>query len=123
MDMVSDRSIEMLFAATLIITAAVAAPGPARAQSGAHGDGHAEMHHVYKEWQDNRGFGCCDDQDCRPVRADPGPLGWRVWIDGRWVAVPPDTVLGISSPDGRSHVCMSPGAQEPRCFVPGEPRS
>jgi hypothetical protein len=61
MDIVSDRNIEMLFAATLIITAAVAAPGPARAQSGGHGDGHAEMHHVYKEWIDNRGFGCCDN--------------------------------------------------------------
>jgi hypothetical protein len=123
MDTVSDRNIAMLFSAVLIITAAVAVPGPARAQSGGHGDGHAEMHHAYKEWIDNRGFGCCDDQDCRPVRADPGPLGWRVWIDGRWVAVPPDTVLGITSPDGRSHVCMSPDAQEPRCFVPGEPRS
>ena len=113
----------MLLAAALITIAAVADPVPARAQSGAHGDGQAEMHHAYKEWQDNRGFGCCDDRDCRPVRADPGLLGWRLWTHGRWVAVPPDTVLGIASADGRSHICMTPGAQEPRCFVPGGPRS
>lgn len=123
MGTVSDRNIPKLLITTLVINVAMAALGQARAQSGAHGDGHAQMHEVYKEWIDNRGYGCCDDQDCRPVRADSGPLGWRVWIDGRWFAVPSDAVLTIPSPDGRSHVCMTPGAQEPRCFVPAEPRS
>ena len=75
MDTVRDRNIAMLFFAVLIISVAVAAPRPARAQSGAHGDGHAEMHEVYREWKDNRGYDCCDDRDCRPVRADPGPVG------------------------------------------------
>ena len=114
-----DRNISMLVLATLLATAPVAA----LAQSGGHGDGHAQMHDLYKKWKDNRGYECCDDSDCRPVRADPGPLGWRVWIESRWVPVPPDVVLLVPSPDGRSHVCMSPGAVEPRCFVPGEPRS
>lgn len=96
----------------------------ARAQSGRHGDGHAELHSTYEQWKDQRGYSCCDDGDCRPTRADKGDDGrWRAWIDGRWIPVPADAVLDRRSPDGRSHVCMSPGAQEPRCFVPGEPRS
>lgn len=94
------------------------------AQSGNHGDGHAEMHDVYKGWNDRRGFSCCDKNDCRPVRADADIEGrWRAWVNGRWAPVPADTVLPIQSPDGRSHICWSPGALEPRCFVPGEPRS
>lgn len=80
-------------------------------------------HDPYTEWKDKRGYGCCHDRDCRPVRADLTEAGWRVWIDGRWVLVPPDAVLKIPSPDGRSHACISPGAVEPMCFVPGEARS
>ena len=107
-----------------VAMAALVLAAPAIAQSGNYGDGHAEMHSTYKSWKDLRGYSCCDDGDCRPTRADKGDDGrWRAWIDGRWVPVPPDTVLHMPSPDGRSHVCMSPGAVEPRCFVPGEPRS
>lgn len=83
----------------------------------------ARAHEPYSDWKDNRGYGCCDNGDCMPVRADPRPEGWRILVDGRWMLVPPDAVLKIPSPDGRSHACISPGAQEPRCFVPGEPRS
>ncbi|MFO1080873.1 MAG: hypothetical protein U1E23_09635 [Reyranellaceae bacterium] len=92
----------------------------AHAQSGDHGDGHREMHPTYKNWLDGRGFSCCDDSDCRPTRAWRGDDGrWRAW-DGRgWVVVPVDAVLPIPSPDMRSHICMTPGALEPRCFVPG----
>jgi hypothetical protein len=104
--------------------AALIADCQAKAQSGEHGDGHAEMHSAYEHWKDRNGYGCCDDRDCRPVRANVvGDGRWSVWIDGRWLPVPPDAVLRIPSPDGRSHVCMAPGAVEPRCFVPGEPRS
>ena len=96
----------------------------AGAQSGNHGDGHAEHHADYQHWQDRRGFGCCDDRDCRPTRAYIGDDGrWRALADGQWLVVPPDAVLPIPSPDGRSHICHTPGALEPRCFVPGEPRS
>lgn len=98
--------------------------GLASAQSGNHGDGHAEHHADYRQWQDRRGYGCCDDQDCRPTRAYVDEYGrWRAMVDGGWMVVPPDAVLPIPSPDGRSHVCHTPGAREPRCFVPGEPRS
>ena len=114
------RFVSML---VLAMTLPLAMAVMAFAESGSHGDGHAEMHEHYNMWIDNRGFGCCDNRDCRPVHADATPEGWRVWIDGQWVRVPPDAVLHIPSPDGRSHVCMAAGAVEPRCFVPGEPRS
>lgn len=80
-------------------------------------------HDPYSSWQDRRGFSCCNEHDCAPVRADYTPAGWQVWMEGRWIPVPPDAVLNIPSPDGRSHACMTPGALQPRCFVPGEPRS
>lgn len=87
-------------------------------------DGHAQMHHEYLKWKDGRGYGCCNELDCRPTRAFMGDDGrWRALVDGLPIVVPPDAVLNIPSPDGRSHICMSPGAIEPRCFVPAEPRS
>ena len=87
-------------------------------------DGHAQMHHEYLKWKDGRGYSCCDERDCRPTRAYIDEAGrWRAMVDGVYLVVPPDAVLRIPSPDGRSHVCVSPGALEPRCFVPGEPRS
>jgi hypothetical protein len=81
-------------------------------------------HDPYTGWTDGRGFSCCDNGDCRPTRAYVDDDGrWRALGDGRWLIVPPDAVLRIPSPDGRSHICMTPGAIEPRCFVPGEIRS
>lgn len=96
--------------------------GAAWAQSGDWGDGHAEMHPVYQGWRDNRGYSCCNDRDCRPTRVCDlgGQLG--VIADGKCVFVPPEAVLHIPSPDGRSHVCMSKGALQPMCVVIGEPR-
>lgn len=85
--------------------------------------GKAFAHDPYTKWLDKRGFSCCDNRDCAPVRADLTPTGWQVWMEGRWVPVPWDAVLEIPSPDGRSHACMSPGAVFVRCFVAGEPRS
>lgn len=84
----------------------------------------ALAHDPYTGWKDRRGYGCCDNTDCRPTRAYVDEAGrWRAMVDGEWMVVPPDAVLQIPSPDGRSHVCHTPGALEPRCFVPGEPRS
>ena len=89
-------------------------------QSGAHGDGHAQGHDIYKHWKDRAGYSCCDSSDCRPTRAFVDDDGrWRAWNGDAWVTVPSDAVLPIPSPDMRSHLCMVPGAVEPRCFVPG----
>lgn len=107
----------------LLLLGVLGLPRCAKAQDGAHGHGHAELHPTYKDWKTGTGYGCCDDRDCRPTRAYVDEQGrWRAMADGSWVIVPPDAVLKMPSPDGRSHICMTPGAMEPRCFVPGEPR-
>lgn len=97
--------------------------GAAMAQSGQWSDGHAEMHHIYQEWHDSRGYSCCNDRDCRPTRTCDAGGHLGVVSDGHCVVVPPDTVLHIPSPDGRTHVCMAKGALQPMCVVVGEPRS
>lgn len=82
----------------------------------------ARAHDPYNSWQDRNGFSCCNDQDCGPTRAHKNEDGlWHALVNGRWIPIPPDAVLSIPSPDGRSHVCM--GQVRPRCFVPGETRS
>lgn len=83
----------------------------------------AHAHDPYSAWKDRHGYSCCDNRDCRPVRADRDDAGrWRVYVDGRWVPVPADAILPFPSPDGRSHACMTPTALEPRCVVIGEVR-
>ena len=57
------RFVSML---VLAMTLPLAMAMMAFAESGSHGDGHAEMHEHYNMWIDNRGFGCCDNRDCRP---------------------------------------------------------
>jgi hypothetical protein len=113
-----------LLATALALCAIAAMRGVVRAQSGTHGDGHGAGHPVYKGWTTPQGGSCCNDSDCRPTRAFVDELGrWRAFDGRKWVVVPPDALLRIPSPDGRSHLCMSQGAELPRCFVPGEPRS
>lgn len=107
-----DRRIAVWFLIVLIFGAVVSTFLPLKARA----------HDPYSLWKDRRGFLCCDQRDCAPVRADLTPDGWRVWADGRWMVVSPDAVLAIPSPDGRSHACWTPGAVEPRCFVAGEVR-
>lgn len=90
---------------------------------GDHGYGHEKMHPVYKDWKSNQGFSCCNDADCRPTRAFMGDDGlWRAFADGRWIVIPADRLLHMTSPDGRSHICMPPDGFIPYCFVPGEVR-
>jgi len=109
------------FAVVLIINAT--AP-PARAQSGAHGDGHAEMHDIYKGWHPPNypNTSCCNGADCRPTRAYVDGEGhWRAWNGSAWLVVPQDRVLPNNyAGDGRSHLCESGGLIF--CFTPGEIR-
>ena len=105
----------------------------ALAQSGNHGDGHAQHHDVYKGWAQSNGFSSCcngDDPatgakgDCRPVKAyrDPDDDLWRALINGQWRVVPPLAVRPYPTPDGNSHVCESEG-NGIMCFVGGLPKS
>jgi hypothetical protein len=93
------------------------------AQSGAHGEGHAEHHDEYQHWkQPGSGLSCCDDKDCRPTRAYLAEEGWRAWDGARWLLVPPAAVLDVRAKDGRSHLCATP-AGHTYCFVPADPKS
>ena len=95
------------------------------AQSGEHGDGHAEMHDIYKDWHPplNQGTSCCNNADCRPTRAFVDDDGnWRAWNGSTWLQVPQERVLPTDyAGDGRSHLCEKEGFVY--CFTPGETRS
>jgi hypothetical protein len=92
--------------------------------SGRHGDGHAQMHDIYKLWTPplNPNTSCCDDSDCRPTRAFVDDEGhWRAWNGAMWLQVPQDRVLPPNhAGDGRSHLCEK--EQFIYCFAPGEIR-
>lgn len=92
--------------------------------SGRHGDGHAEMHDMYKLWTPplNPNTSCCDNSDCRPTRAFVDNEGhWRAWNGVMWLQVPQDRVLPPNhAGDGRSHLCEK--EQFIYCFAPGEIR-
>jgi hypothetical protein len=102
----------------------------ARAQSGHHGDGHAENHDWYRDLrQPDTGVSCCNghsatsEGDCRPTRAYLNDDGlWYALLDGQWVPVPPRVVLRQLAPDGRSHICASKSGLI-YCFLGGSPKS
>jgi hypothetical protein len=100
-----------------------------RAQSGNHGDGHAENHDWYQNLtQPDTGFPCCNgstssvDGDCRPTRAFHDEDGlWYALLNGQWVPIPPRVVLKQLSPDGHSHICASESGLI-YCFLAGSPK-
>jgi hypothetical protein len=98
---------------------------PALAQSGEHGDGHVQMHDVYRHWHPpkNPDTSCCSNADCRPTRAYIDADGnWRAWNGQDWLVVPQERLLPTDfAGDGRSHLCESHGFIF--CFTPGEMRS
>jgi hypothetical protein len=101
----------------------------ARAQSGNHGDGHAENHDWYQNLtQPDTGFPCCNgstssvEGDCRPTRAFLDEDGlWYALLDGQWVPIPPRVVLKQLAPDGHSHICASQSGLI-YCFLAGSPK-
>jgi hypothetical protein len=100
------------------------------AQSGNHGEGHAENHDWYKELkQPGTNMSCCNgtmngiEGDCRPTRAYVDDNGtWRALMDGKWVIVPPRVVLQSLAPDGGSHICANRTGTI-YCFMGGSPKS
>lgn len=90
---------------------------PAFAQSGHHGQGHAENHDWYQNLkQPGTGYSCCNgsvngvEGDCRPTRAYLGDDGvWRALINGRWERVPPNVVLPAEQnrEPFTAHICVS----------------
>ncbi len=101
-----------VLAATLGITlAAIAAISAARA------------HDQYKSWRmpDQPTLSCCNEHDCRAVKASSDIDGnWTAIVDGSPVPIPKHKLMKMPSPDGRSHWCGTP--DQTYCFVPGEVR-
>ena len=94
------------------------------AQSGNYGDGHSQMHHLYRNWHTptNPAMSCCNDGDCRPTRAKQDDKGnWLAWNGSTWLTVPQRALLPSDiAGDGRSHICERQGFVY--CFTPGEPK-
>lgn len=114
------RHMSLTFFFALAVTVTWQMPQTA-AQSGRHGDGHAEHHGEYQNWKQPNGLSCCNDQDCRPTRAYLTDDGWRAWNGQRWLLVPPERVLPTDfAGDGRSHICEA--RDRVFCFTPGQVR-
>ena len=84
--------------ALVSLCSAVVLIGPARAQSGDWGDGHAANHDWYRTLKTKSGWSCCSgDQghgDCRPVQAHQRQDGdWEAYFNGSWQEIPPDAIL------------------------------
>ena len=74
---------------------------------------HDTFHTWYRGLKSPEGEGCCNERDCHPVAfryEAAGPQGaWvlEILIRNRWVKVPNDRILPLSSPDGGVHACYS----------------
>src|SRR5262245_30395830 len=83
----------------VVIAVAVSfAVAGALAQSGEHGDGHAQNHDWYRSLKTKSGWSCCNGDeghgDCRPVRARQSFDGqWEAFYNGSWQHIPPDAIL------------------------------
>jgi hypothetical protein len=87
---------------------------------------HDTFHLWYRGLKSPEGQGCCNERDCHPVASRytaEGPEGgWvlEILIRNRWVKVPQDRILPVSSPDGGVHACYS----DPAPFYDGnQPRA
>jgi hypothetical protein len=115
---------------SIAVLASLAVGLRVHAQSGNHGEGHAENHDWYKELkQPGTNMSCCNgtadgiEGDCRPTRAYIDDNGtWRALMDGKWIVVPPRVVLQSLAPDGGSHICANRSGTI-YCFMGGSPKS
>jgi hypothetical protein len=97
----------------------------ALAQTGEHGDGHAEGHDWYGNLKSQFGWSCCngdkDHGDCRPVQARSRMDGqWEAYYSGGWHLIPPETILRdeLNKDPLHAHICEQSGFVY--CFLKGE---
>src|SRR5690349_12182095 len=65
------------------------------------------------------GTSCCSIADCRPAESRIVGDHYEVFIDGKWLRVPPELILPqADNPTGRAVVCWTPSAGI-LCFVRG----
>jgi hypothetical protein len=69
--------------------------------------------------QPETGMSCCDVADCRPTEYRTVGDAYEVWVDNRWMTVPPRRILQrADNPVGRAVVCWTP-QRGIMCFVRG----
>jgi hypothetical protein len=120
-----DRHLAVAALLVLLVAAGFATcQGPALAQSGEHGDGHATNHDWYKNLRTPQGYSCCNADetggDCRPVQARPREDGrWEAYFGGQWQPVPPERILPdrLNRVPLHAHICEQDGYV--RCFLRG----
>jgi len=78
-----------------------------------HGVGHDTWHEEFysKLVQDN-GESCCHLNDCRPTLSRMISNRYEILVDGRWTAVPLDTIRKVIAPDQGAHVCAPQGMND-----------
>lgn len=67
-------------------------------------------HDIYRHLVDGNGASCCSDKDCMPAPFRVGPDGVRMFVQGRWIAVPSNkiqyrTLIGDRGETGGGHWC------------------
>jgi hypothetical protein len=103
---------------TGMITAALLAASPAPAAPPPNADP------ALAPWfqslrQPETGMSCCDIADCRPTEYRTVGDDYEVWVDNRWMTVPPRRILQrADNPVGRAVVCWTP-QRGIMCFVRG----
>jgi hypothetical protein len=75
-----------------------------------------QAHGIYSHLLDEKGNPCCDDRDCRPAPYRATASGLTMFVDGRWIDVPPEkiqyrTLLNDTDETRGGHWCGS--AYEP----------
>lgn len=117
-----DRHLAILVLGIMLIMGLAIA---ARAQSGSHGDGHAERHDWYRDLkQPGTGWSCCNgttagrEGDCRPTRAELRDGQWWALIDGQWRPVPWTVVLdpSLNREPIYAHICANKSGRI-YCFI------
>jgi hypothetical protein len=48
-----------------------------------------QAHDIYVHLENESGFRCCNDQDCRPARYRSTSAGVEMFVYGKWVPVAP----------------------------------
>ena len=125
--MAKGRDIGQTVVAAIVLMAfavAVAVNGPAWAQSGNRGDGHAENHDWYRTLKTKSGWSCCSGDeghgDCRPVLAHQRQDGeWEAYFSGAWQEIPRDAILRdeLNRVPLHAHICERAGFVY--CFLKG----
>jgi hypothetical protein len=69
-------------------------------------------HDMYSHLVDRSGAPCCNDTDCRPAPFRITARGVEMFVDGKWIGIPPDmlqyrVLSGDNGATGGGHWCGS----------------